>query len=396
MVQSRMPHSRRELSVSDRASPESTALSALSRSGSEPRWKVYLGCFLTFGVMGVLLDICMVQQRPWYGVMIMSCMMGLIAVGWAYSCNGHEKLLFVVIPASIIVPVIVDYLLPSQAISVAIRRGLNPRLFLEVIICTAMFAAGYALTGLYIRGEASRHQRLRTELALAQRIHETLVPPIVQTMRQVELYGRSDAGSEMGGDLLDVHEADGAVTLFLADVSGHGVAAGVMMGMVKSAIRMRLRSGADLSALLNDLNEVVCELTRPGMFVTFSCLRFDGTNRVQYSLAGHLPILCVRRGARAVQKLPNDSLPLGVMPEEKFAANTAECGPGDLFVLLTDGLTETMNKSGQLFGDDRIDSILVANADRPLAEIHSALLNAVRGHGPQGDDQTIFLARVRT
>ena len=214
-------------------------------------------------------------------------------------------------------------------------------------------------------------------------------------MRQVELYGRSDAGSEMGGDLLDVHEADAAVTLFLADVSGHGVAAGVMMGMVKSAIRDGPRTGADLSVLLNDLNEVVCELTRPGMFVTFSCLRFDGTNRVQYALAGHLPILCVRRGGRVVEKLPNDSLPLGVLPEEKFAANTAECGPGDLFVLLTDGLTETMNKAGQLFGDDRIDSILVANADRPLAEIHSALLNAVRGHSPQGDDQTVFLARVR-
>jgi len=344
--------------------------------------------------MGVLLDICMVQKRPWHGVFFMSCMMGLISVGWAYSCNGHGKLLFLVIPASFIVPMLVDYLFPSQAISVAIRRGLDPRLFLEVIICTVMFAAGYACTVGYIRGESARHQRLRTELALAQRIHETLVPPIAQTIGSVELYGRSDAGSEMGGDLLDVHVANGAVTLFLADVSGHGVAAGVMMGMVKSAIRMRLRTGADLSVLLNDLNEVVCELTRPGMFVTFSCLRFDGTNRVQYALAGHLPTLCVRRGARAVEKLPNDSLPLGVMPEEKFAANTAECGPGDLFVLLTDGLTETMNKAGQLFGDDRIDSILLANADRPLSEIHSTLLSAVRGHGPQGDDQTIFLARV--
>src|SRR5262245_25860167 len=101
--------------------------------------------------MGVLLDICMVQQRPWYGVVLMSCMMGLISVGWAYACNGHEKLLFVVIPASFVVPVLVDFLFPSQAISVAMRRGLNPRLFLEVLICTAMFALGYAFTVGFIR-----------------------------------------------------------------------------------------------------------------------------------------------------------------------------------------------------------------------------------------------------
>lgn len=355
----------------------------------------YLGGFLTFATLGIFLDICMVAPRPWYGVAIMSALTGLISVGWMYAYRATRKVLFFVIPASFIVPIFIDILFPSQALARYLRAGLNNRLLVEVIICAAMFSVGYACYVHYIRRQYARHHRLRTEIALAKRIHDMLVPPITRRTPTLEIYGRSAASSEMGGDLLDIDDQPNALTLFIADVSGHGVAAGVLMGMVKSAIHMRLRAGAGLADLTTDLNRVVAKLVRPGVFVTFACIRFDNSDRAEYALAGHLPILQFRAATSDVIELGNESLPLGVSEDESFEVRSAEAMPDDLFVLLTDGLMETMDSQDRLFGDPRIREIIARHARQPLPAIYDTLMSAVRAHGRQTDDQTILLARVR-
>lgn len=358
--------------------------------------RLYLSTFFLFGTLGILLDIAMVTPRPWYGVGLMVVMTGLIAVGWVHAFQHGLRLILFLVPASIVVPILVDVLIPSQSLNFAMRRGgLDPRLLGEVVICLAMFVAGYVLFVRYIRDEGLRHLRLQTEMDLARRIHDTLVTPIAVSTPRVEFFGRSTASSEMGGDLVDLVETAEGHTAVVADVSGHGVAAGVLMAMVKAALRMRLREGGPLDALVRDLNRLVHELTEPQTFVTFSCLRVDGGTHVHYALAGHLPILHFERATRTLHRLPNEHLPLGVLAEEAFAARTVTPGTGDLLVMLTDGFMETMNARGQLLGEERLESLIVQHADRPLVDIYSALTALADAHGPAGDDRTVLLARWR-
>jgi serine phosphatase RsbU (regulator of sigma subunit) len=127
-------------------------------------------------------------------------------------------------------------------------------------------------------------------MALAAEIHRVLVPTIDIKSDGFEFYGRSLPSGEVGGDLVDVFQTDLGWIAYIADVSGHGVAPDVVMGMVKSAARMQLSSTEESAALLEHLNSVLIPIKKPEMFVTFAYLAWNG-ERLQYSLAGHPPIL---------------------------------------------------------------------------------------------------------
>ena len=358
------------------------------------RCRLYGGVFLIFGTIGLLFDLCLVRTRPPLGVAVMSILTGLISVGWCHAFQSTFRWLIVVIPFSILVPMLFDLSFPRYSVSYQVHGGFSPRHAADALAVAVMLIGGYTLIVSFIRNESKRHERLQTEIALAKRIHESLVPPISFSTPHVEVHGWSAASGAVGGDLLDSVTDGKSVTLFVADVSGHGVAAGVLMAMVKSAIRMRLREGGPLDAIVNDLNRVVHDLTRPEAFVTFSCLRFEEQGKAAYAIAGHLSILVYRRRTSAIEELPNEHLPLGVVRNETYAARSASCEPGDLFVLLTDGFMETLNERDEQFGEQRIKDVIARHAERPLAEIGQALTAAVEAHGPAGDDQTILLARV--
>jgi len=139
-----------------------------------------------------------------------------------------------------------------------------------------------------------------------------------------------------------------------------------------------------------------CAKSRPpGTLATFAALELYRDGKAVCALAGHLPILHFRASARKLDKLPNAHPPLGVFENRAFGHAQVTTAPGDLFVILTDGLTEVFDREGQEFGESRIERIVEQNGDRPLAEIHDKILGAVRAFGPQVDDQTLLLARVK-
>ncbi len=358
------------------------------------RLRLYAGVFLIFGTVGLLFDVGLTRSRPVFGVAAMTLMTGLISVGWCHAFQSSKRWLLLVIPFSFLAPMTFDVLYPRQSVAYQVRGGFSARHAADAVAIGLMFIGGYSLIVSYIRREAERLERLQIEMALAQRIHESLVPPISLRTPHVEVFGRSVASSNVGGDLLDAVSDGKTATLFVADVSGHGVAAGVLMAMVKSAIRMRLREGGALDAVTNDLNRVVHDLTRPEAFVTFSCLRFSESGKVSYTLAGHLSILVYRRKSAVVEELPNDHLPLGVIGDETYTLKTAPCEIGDVFILLTDGFMETLNARDEQFGEDRIRQLIAQHANKPLPDFYQSFTAAVQAHGPAGDDQTLLLSRV--
>ncbi len=359
---------------------------------------VLAGVFFTFAPIGFLMHLVAATPGHWLSGIVAAVISGVISIGWAYTFMARRWWLLALV-------------VPFQFAPWEMFRGLHALgLFEEATAlspgATRLFYAaaslvciviGYILVIRFTRSVERRGERLRAEVDAAARIHRALVPPIEFSRDSIQVYGRSQASSEMGGDLLDAVDENGRLGVYLADVSGHGVGAGVVMAMVKAAIRMRLREDSPIDSLLNDLNAVVGDVTSPEMFVTFACLRFRGATMhrvVEIGLAGHLPILHYAAASRQVRDLPNDRLPLGIVADETYIAQVEQCAPGDVFALYTDGITETMDASSRQFGIDRLRAALARLGSRPLHEIHAEMLREVASHGPQTDDRTLALIRV--
>jgi len=131
------------------------------------------------------------------------------------------------------------------------------------------------------------------------------------------------------------------------------------------------------------------------MFVTLACFQLDGKHKSQFSLAGHPPILHYSFPSKTVNELPNQHLPLGVLPDYSYSVESLNLSSGDLLVFLTDGLTEVENKTREQFGLERIARIVRSQADEPLPEIYNSIMSSVQSFGQQQDDQTLILARIR-
>jgi energy-coupling factor transport system substrate-specific component len=181
---------------------------------------------------------------------------------------------------------------------------------------------------------------------------------------------------------------------YIADISGHGLAAGQLMGMLKAAMRMALQFQGAPTSLLENADRVLPAVKPPEMFATLAILCFDDSMEVEYAVAGHPAILHYRADRRDTARLSMNQFPLGLMPGGQYASARIAYAPGDVFLMLTDGIPEAENESDEQFGLERVEQILLANAAQPLPQIWDAVMDAARRHGPQEDDQTLLLLKV--
>lgn len=229
-------------------------------------------------------------------------------------------------------------------------------------------------------------------MRLAREIHDAQVAPLAVEVPGFAVAGASFPAAEVGGDLVDAAPCGDRLVAYIADVSGHGVRASALMAMLKAAARMRLRAPAAPDELLADLNRVLFELKRPDMFATCAGLALGPPGEVRVALAGHWPLLRVRRGIveRAGHKRPAR----GLRHDERFVADAVAVEPGDVLALISDGVSEAADRGGRHLGIDGIERVLAAHAAAPLKDLLERILAAAREHGPQHDDRTVLLVRV--
>jgi serine phosphatase RsbU (regulator of sigma subunit) len=276
------------------------------------------------------------------------------------------------------------------------------RLNADALGVIACMVASYTLFLIFVSNTGARYLKARAEIELARQIHSVLVPPVAARIGDYEFYGFSEASGEVGGDLVDVVRlpGDGGDHWigYIADVSGHGVSSGVLMGMVKSAAHMKLRGlrgGPVIAPMLDDLNAVLHPLKQSSMFVTFACVARTAERDLEFSVAGHLPILHVA-GDGAVREITIPQIPVGMFEDRRFASAVLSIEQGDLLVLLTDGLTEVFDQRDDEFGLERVKDYLARHRSDPLDRLARGLVSAARAHGVQMDDQTILLVRRAT
>ena len=260
----------------------------------------------------------------------------------------------------------------------------------------------YLLFVRFLRVEGRETFRLRNELQLAHGIQKTLVPPIHMRTSEFELYGRSDPSDQVGGDLVDaVLLDDGSTVAYLADIAGHGLQAGILMGMLKTAARTALldagsmESPAVLPSLMERLNRVLPSVKEPQMYATFAGFLLNPDGSVFYALAAHPPILHYRMQTndRRVTPISAEQFPLGLLPVTGFSSEDTTMASGDLLIAVTDGILEACNQSEEEFGLDRLEDTIVNHSIDSLPALADAILNAARAFGKQVDDQTLLLIR---
>jgi hypothetical protein len=360
-----------------------------------------IAIFSLFAVLGTMTDVIGGARMPRAQVVATCVFSGTIALFYAF---GSLRRRWLWLAAAIALQ------LAWGPFSARVFTGMPPvspaevtaRLRSDALSTLLLMAVSYACFLWFMNGTAARYLRARAEIELARQIHQVLVPAVSMTIGEFEFAGFSVPSGEVGGDLVDVvplprlppSGGPDAWFGYVADVSGHGVSSGVVMGMFKSALRMRLLHRGPLAVLLADLNRVLFPLKSGSMFVTLSCVRWEEPS-LEYAVAGHLPILRVRHGAREAEEMTTPQIPIAMFEEYPFTSAALTCERGDLLALITDGLTEVFDVRDVELGIERVKQILVASAARPLREIADEIVAAARAHGRQIDDQTLLLIRRR-
>ena len=241
-----------------------------------------------------------------------------------------------------------------------------------------------------------RSARAEAELATAANIHSQLVPDLELSLAGWRLAGKSVPSAGMGGDLLDaVARDDGGLDVVLVDVSGHGTRAGVVMAVVKAAIRASLLSRESISQVAADANRVLCDVSPNDMFATACFVRTGAEGRVDMVVAGHPPALIAGPGGvRPVEC--EGSLPLGIRKSEAFEAVRLTLEQGESLVLYSDGVIEAgVNKLGieDAFGDARLRAVVAdackSREPKPSA-VNGAVFMSVEAHAPPEDDVSVL------
>src|SRR5262249_9767032 len=307
----------------------------------EARLQFLQAVFLTFSGVGFLLDLANPRPGRTVHIVFLVFMGGAIGVAYGFCFMRAPKLLPVLVAVHVVLALVLTPHLGSLAVDWA--QVASTAAGVDVIGCLFAILLGYVFFVRFVRKQGLRYFRFQTEIELAEQIHRSLVPPVARQTSQEEFYGVSAPSGEMGGDLVDVVQDGRKWIGYVADVSGHGVPSGVLMAMVKSAVRMRLATTSEPQVLLEDLNRVISELIAPEMFVTLAFVSLGESNELHFATAGHLPILHFRSATGSVCELSTPNPPIGIFKERRFASSHVEFSSGDIAVLLTDGLTEAAN-----------------------------------------------------
>ncbi len=239
-------------------------------------------------------------------------------------------------------------------------------------------------------------ERIRRELQIARDIQQHLLPDRCPEVPGFTIAGRATSATEVGGDYYDFMQIDSDhLGIVLADVSGKGVHAALIVAMIRSAFRTQARNTTDVRDVLAGVNEFIAQDLPQNMFITcvYGVLEFS-THTFSYARAGHEPMILAHPDSPSELHSP-EGFALGVVDSSLFKelleVETVTLNPGDRMLLFSDGLTEAMNASGEEFGMQRILQVLDPSqrdfnllANRSVVRNGSALLKTATVNASAG------------
>jgi serine phosphatase RsbU (regulator of sigma subunit) len=185
----------------------------------------------------------------------------------------------------------------------------------------------------------------------------------------------------------------------IADVSGHGAAASLLMPSLAVALRLRARELSGPAAILKDLDEVLKQITNMSTFVTMFYARFDQSSRIlEYANGGHNPPLLLRAKTGKALELEAGGPIMGILNDPQYSNTVVALDPGDILTLFTDGVTEQENEAGDEFSVNRLEDVVRKIENEPASALVANITDAVSifaGTKAQADDLTVVVVKVR-
>ncbi|MEF3273148.1 MAG: SpoIIE family protein phosphatase [Chloroflexus sp.] len=252
--------------------------------------------------------------------------------------------------------------------------------------------------------EALARQRLERELDLAREIQASFLPASCPQVPGLAINAFYRAARQVGGDFYDFIEMPPAIPngaprlgVVIADVTDKGVPAALFMALARTLLRASAIDGSPPVAVLQRANRLILSDSRAGLFVTcFYALIDPASGHITYANGGHNYPLLYRRATDQIVPLVAQGIVLGIMPEPHFVPGEITLDTGDVLLFYTDGITEAMNQQHELFGDERLATVLRTASQRSPTEIVAAVLAAVQqfvGDAPQADDMTMVVIK---
>ena len=251
--------------------------------------------------------------------------------------------------------------------------------------------------------ELRSHIATKESLALAREVQQKLLPESAPSVQGFDIAGRSVYSEAIGGDYYDFITLGGErgqprYAVVLGDVSGHGVVAALTMMSVRALLRSYAGSGANLRPVMRAVNRHLSADTTAGRFVTLVYMVITpGSRHIRWISAGHGPILFYDPRSQQFEELAVHDIPLGVKADWPYHENDRAAWPAEgLIVIGTDGLWETRNRDGAMFGKEGLLAALRATAHLPAAEICGEVIGRVRAFAdgaPQEDDMTVVIVK---
>lgn len=349
----------------------------------------------TFAAIGVVNDLFDLEHSDTPHLVLKVLTTSGFAVLWILVIHKRTPKLLILLAIAQAVWMITAAKLLSAPHNIFTFEQWRTHVIMHGLLILALILFSYGWFGTFFQIEGKRYFAAHTEIELASRIQQQLVPPIRATIGTIEAYGISMPSGTVGGDLLDLIQTDDLICAYVADVAGHGVAAGVMMSMVKTAVRMHFMAQPPTGkGLLEAVNDTLTPLTESSAYATFAYLLISSEMQVIYSVAAHLPIFHFQRKGSTVLRHSVENLPVAMFPNTHYQTDTIDFLPGDILAIVTDGLTEVFDSKGNELGDTYIETPLTDFASRPLFEISEDILKSVRAFGKTTDDQTLLRRQV--
>jgi sigma-B regulation protein RsbU (phosphoserine phosphatase) len=253
-----------------------------------------------------------------------------------------------------------------------------------------------ALTRIDLLEEVVEKKVMEEELTLARTIQLNLLPSAPPVLDNYEVSAMSLASKQVGGDYYDFIHHNGYLALAVADVSGKGVPASLLMASLQASLRSSMDHMNDPVGLVGRMNNVMCDTTATDKFATlfYACLDLKH-HELNYTNAGHFFPVVVRDGG-AVEILDYSGLILGVMPEYGYEHRRLKLQPGDSLVITTDGVTEAEGATGDLYGEERLHQLLSSMRNSTADDIKEAIIenvNVFAQHEGVNDDLTILVLK---
>ncbi len=250
------------------------------------------------------------------------------------------------------------------------------------------------------RATEAEKRQIEGELLVAREIQMSIVPRIFPPFPErfeFEINAVLEPAKEVGGDFYDFFFIDDNHLFFvIGDVSGKGVPASLFMAVTKTLFRVEANLETGPQDVMSRVNNALCRDNDTGMFVTVFCGILDtGTGRVQYANGGHNPPYVVRRNGR-IENLSAGGVALGIIEEVSYKPVEIVLDKNELLVMFTDGVTEAMDRKGNLFTEDRLIETLASYQGIGVEETTENILSAVRSYAAgaaQSDDITILVLK---